>query len=109
MNTDFCMICGAEINEGTDVCEACEKEYAPSAEILQAMKYQFPVEHDGINYGCISAYIIRARVNTRCARSKKPIAQVELMSKRGCVVIASPQSVKIIKPYDGGPKSEKIT
>lgn len=66
-------------------------------EIINATLKGYPVTHNNINYGCISAVTLRTRAHLT-GKLDKPIIQVELMSKnRGCAVIASPKDVKIIK------------
>ena len=66
-------------------------------ETFDALLNRYPVTHNNINYGCISAVTLRTRAHL-AAKLDKPIIQTELMSKnRGCVVIASPKDVKVIK------------
>ena len=96
MSDRKCIICGATIPEG-DVCRGCKEKFEPNADILNAAINKYPVEYDGIKYGCISAFVIRFRASFLCAIKEPYILQVELMSKRGCVVIADPKRVKIIK------------
>lgn len=94
-----CIICNVTLPEGGQLCPNCEKLLAPYKDILQGMLRRKPVEHKGIKYGCISAFIIRGRVSTR-GRLKKPIVQVELMSARtNSVTIVDPKEVKIIEVF----------
>ena len=79
------------------MCRGCKEKFEPNAEILNAAINKLPVEHDGIKYGCISAFVIRFRMSHLCELKEPYILRVELMSKRGCVVIADPKEVKIIK------------
>ncbi len=66
-------------------------------EVINATLKGYPVTHNNINYGCISAVSLRTRAHL-AGKLDKPIIQVELMSKnRGCTVIASPKDVKIIR------------
>ena len=66
-------------------------------EAFDALLKSYPVTHNNINYGCISAVTLRTRAHL-ADKLDKPIIQVELMSKnRGCAVIASPKDVKIIR------------
>lgn len=67
-----------------------------SLELFNAMIKGYPVICNGINYGCISAVILR---NRACTAKKllSPIVQAELMSKNRCTVVASPREVKVIK------------
>ena len=97
MSAEKCIICRAEIPEGRQVCPQCEAAYKPKTEILQAMRDQTPVKYDGLLYGCISAVIFRTRASHH-HRLKAPVMQVELMSRnRGCVVIADPEKIEILK------------
>ena len=98
MNVDKCIICGATIPEGRQVCPSCEQKFEPNADILNAMYNKFPVEYQGIKYGCISAFTIRVRASHIYAMKEPFRLQVELMSRNGCVVIADPKDVKIILP-----------
>ena len=66
-------------------------------EAFDALLKSYPVTHNNINYGCISAVTLRTRAHL-AGKLDKPIIQLELMSKnRGCAVIASPKDVKVIK------------
>ena len=66
-------------------------------EVIDATLKGYPVTHNNINYGCISAISLRTRAHL-AGKLDKPIIQVELMSKnRGCAVIAAPKDVKVIK------------
>ena len=72
---------------------------AENINLFASCEQQYPVIHNNLNYGCISAVIFRSRA---CTTSKPcspfPLLQAELMSKnRGCVVIARPEDVKIYK------------
>ncbi len=79
---------------------------AENIDLFAACEQQHPIMHQDSNYGCISAIIFRARscIRESVGRGLAPAApshlrlQAELMSKnRGCVVIARPEDVKIIK------------
>ena len=95
-----CIICGVDIPEGAQLCNDCEKLLSPHRDLLTAMLRRKPVEHNGIKYGCISAFIIRCRLSTR-GRLKKPIVQVELMSGRtNSITIADPKEVKVLEIYE---------
>lgn len=101
MNAETCIICGAVIPEGRQVCPQCEAKFAPNTNIIDAMLNKYPVEYDGIKYGCISAFTIRTRASHLKALGKPFILQVELMSKNAnCLVIADPQKVKILREGD---------
>ena len=66
-------------------------------ETFDALLKSYPVIHNNINYGCISAVTLRTRAHLT-GKLDKPTIQVELMSKnRGCAVIAAPKDVKVIK------------
>lgn len=108
MNAETCIICGAIIPEGRQVCPQCEKILEPNAEVMDAMFKKYPVEYDGIKYGCISAFTIRTRASHLNALLQPFILQVELMSKNAhCVVIADPQKVKILKDYQKNEREGK--
>lgn len=64
--------------------------------LFNAMIKGYPVICNGINYGCISAVILRNRACT-AKKLPSPITQIELMSKSRCTVVASPREVKVIK------------
>ncbi len=99
MSGATCVICGATVDEGRQVCTPCAKILAPHADILSAMFRKYPVEYRGLKYGCISAFTLRARSSFLNKQLKPLILQVELMSNRGCVVIADPKEVKILKEW----------
>lgn len=118
MSAEKCVSCGAEIPEGRQVCPVCsaimigdgeaatkalcEMLPAEHGEILKAMFERVPVMHDGIKYGCISAFTIRTRYSHLVAMKKLYISQVELMSVRArSVTIAPPKDVKIL--WEGKP------
>lgn len=95
-----CILCGAEIAAG-QLCKSCAELLKENAGTFEAMFNKTPVEHDGIKYGCISAFTIRARSYVRYTMERKIgrpcILQVELMSKDNHVIIANPKDVKITK------------
>ena len=96
MSAANCLICNVELPEGAQLCPTCEELLAPYTDILTAMLRREPIEHKGIKYGCISAFIIRRRASARIPL-KKPIVQVELMSGRtNSVTIADPKEIKIL-------------
>lgn len=64
--------------------------------MFDAMLNGYPVICNGINYGCISAVVLRNRACT-AKKLPSPITEVELMSKSRCLVIASPREVKVIE------------
>lgn len=98
MSGETCIICGATIPEGRQVCPRCEDVFAPNMDIINAMFNKTPVEYEGIKYGCISAFAIRVRVSHIYAMKEPYIAQVELLSRaRGCAVWAEPRKIKILK------------
>ena len=86
---------------------------AENIHLFAACEQQYPVLYNGINYGCISAIVLRARSCTTSpplckgrgtalgggrVENSFPLIQAELMSKnRGCVIIARPEDVKIYK------------
>lgn len=95
-----CIICGVNIPEGVQLCKNCENLLAPHKDVLTAMLRRKPVEYNGIKYGCVSAFIIRARSSPRIL-SKKPIVQAELMSARtNSVTIADPKDIKILEVFE---------
>lgn len=101
MSAETCIICGAVIPEGRQVCPQCEAKLEPNADIMDAMLKRTPVEYDGNKYGCISAFIIRTRASHLAPLLDHPfILQVELMSvNRSSCVIADPKKVKILKEW----------
>ena len=101
MDGEKCIICGADIPEGLQVCPQCTEKYKNlDAELLRAFEDGTPVESKGVKYGCISALIIRRRVSYRCPLKVPHIVQVELMSARTqSVTIAAPQDVKVLKDW----------
>ena len=100
MSASACIICNVNIPEGAQLCPSCEELLAPYSDHLRAMIRRQPVEHRGIKYGCISAFIIRGRVASRIPL-KKPKVQVELMSGRAqSVTIADPKEVKILGVFE---------
>ena len=92
-----CIICGAQIPEGLQMCERCAEIFTEHADVMAAMFNKSPVEHEGITYGCISAFTIRTRASHIYKLNEPYILQVELMSKRGCVVWADPKKIKILR------------
>ncbi len=113
MSVERCALCGVYVPEGRQVCPVCEAittrdgeaatkalcEMLPAehGEILKAMFERVPVMHDGIKYGCISAFTIRTRYSHLVAMKKPYISQVELMSVRArSVLIAPPKDVIIL-------------
>lgn len=85
--------------ESKDLFACLVSKAAENVDFFKTFEQQHPVMHNGQNYGCISAVVLRARA---CTSDKPcvpfPLIQYELMSKnRGCVVIARPEEVKIIK------------
>lgn len=95
MSVNKCLFCPEIIPEGVQVCPRCEQIFKPNADIINAMFNKFPVEYQGIKYGCISAFTIRVRASHIYAMKEPFRLQVELMSRNGCVVIADPNDVKI--------------
>ena len=95
---DRCLFCNEIIPEGYGhVCPTCAAEYTPNSDVLEALVRQYPVEHKGVKYGCISAVTLRSRAS-HLKNLKQPIVQVELMSKnRGCIVVCDPKEVKILR------------
>lgn len=97
MSVETCIICGADIPEGRQVCPRCEEVFAPNMDIINAMFNKIPVQYEGVKYGCISAFTIRTRVSHIYPMKVPYIAQVELLSKaRGCAVWVDPKKVKIL-------------
>ena len=82
--------------------------FAENEKILAAMFKKVPVEHRGIKYGCVSAFIIRVRSSCTRPLNVPRIFQAELMSAtRGSVTIADPKEVNVLNEYQkGGPKNE---
>ena len=76
---------------------------AALADVFDAMVQKYPVEYEGVKYGCISAITVRNRMSHMNALGRT-ILQVELMSKNGYVVIAEPQKIRILK----GERNEKV-
>lgn len=92
-----CIICGNKIPDNLQVCKPCEAKFAPYTDVINAAICQKPVEHKGIKYGCISAFIIRTRSSSRISLKGAYILQVELMSaKTRSVTIADPKEIKIL-------------
>lgn len=99
MSVETCIICGEVIPEGRQICPRCEEIFAPT-DIVEAMLKQYPVEYEGIKYGCISALTIRTRVSPLIRRTKPYYLEVELMSGRAnSVTIADPDKIKILKEF----------
>ena len=98
MSVNKCLFCPEIIPEGVQVCPSCAQKFEPNADILNAMYNKYPVEYQGIKYGCISAFTIRVRASHIYAMIEPFRLQVELMSRNGCVTIADPKDVKIILP-----------
>ena len=99
---DKCLFCGTPLTEGYgQVCSACTAKYTPNSDVLTAMLRQYPVEYNGVKYGCISAVTVRARAS-HLKKLKQPIIQVELMSRYGHAVICDPKDVKILGGDDIG-------
>ena len=69
---------------------------AALTDVFDAMVQKYPVEYEGVKYGCISAVTVRTRAS-HIIPLGRTILQVELMSKNGCVVIAEPQKIRILK------------
>lgn len=100
-----CLICGATVPEGRQVCPRCAEIFEPCADIMAAALNKSPVEYDGIKYGCISAFTVRFRSTRLYALKTDYVLQVELMSgKQNSIVIANPKDVKILTDYkkEGG-------
>lgn len=100
-----CIMCGVSaVEDGWKVCPTCARRFFDENEkILAAMFKKVPVEHRGIKYGCVSAFIIRVR--SSCTRPLKVprLFQAELMSgSRGSVTIADPKEVKVLNEYKKG-------
>ena len=98
MSAEKCIICGADIPEGRQVCPQCIEKYTPpDQELLRAFNEGLPVESKGVKYGCISALIIRKRVSYKQRLKMPHIVQLELMSARTqSVTIAAPKDVKVL-------------
>lgn len=97
MNNETCAICGANVPVGAQICGRCEEVFAGNREIIKAMFDKRPVEYEGIKYGCISGVTIRTRVSHLHALPVPYVVQAELMSARAhCVVVADPKKVKIL-------------
>lgn len=95
--SDTCVICGAAIPEGRQICLLCEFKFEPNKEIINAMITEKPILYKGEKYGCISAFIIRKRAIISRKPKNQYILQVELMSKnKNSCVIADPQEVKVL-------------
>lgn len=87
MSAEKYTLCGVELD-------------AHDVELLQAAIDRTPVEHNGIKYGCISAFTIRTRALHRNAFKVPYIVQVELMSGRTqSVTIADPKDVTVLKDW----------
>lgn len=100
MNGQTCAICGGENPEGRKMCVSCLEKFSPPVEILQAMLKGYPVESEGIKYGCVSAFTIRTRISHTKSMRGAYLTQVELMSgKTHSVTIADPQRIEILKEY----------
>lgn len=93
---NVCIICGAK-TEGQQTCERCAEILKENADIVAAMFNKTPVEYEGMTYGCVSAFTIRARASHIYKLNEPYILQVELMSKRGCVIIADPKKIKVLR------------
>ena len=101
MDGEKCIVCGADIPEGRQICPQCVEKYTtPDNELLDAFNRGLPVESKGVKYGCISALIIRKRVSYKKALRVPHIVQLELMSARTqSVTIAAPKDVKVLKDW----------
>lgn len=100
-----CLICGASLPEGRQVCPRCAEIFEPCADIMAAALNKSPVEYDGIKYGCVSAFTVRFRSSRIYSLKADYILQVELMSgKQNSITIANPKDVKILTEYkkEGG-------
>lgn len=96
--SNTCVICGAVIPEGQQVCPFCEFKFEPNKDIINAMFEEKPILYNGVKYGCISAFIIRKRALISRKPKSRYILQVELMSKnKNSCVIADPQDVQILE------------
>ena len=96
-----CIMCAAAVTDGGKVCPRCARAFFDENEkILKAMFSRKPVEHRGIKYGCVSAFIIRVRSCCNMAMNKPRIYQAELMSgSKGSVTIADPKEVNILEDF----------
>ena len=98
MSGASCIICGEAIPEGLQVCSRCEGIFSEHKDVLKAMFNKTPVNYDGLNYGCISAFTIRTRVSHIHPMKEPYIVQAELLSRaRGCAVWVDPKKIKILE------------
>lgn len=100
MSVPRCLICGGDHPERRDLCNACAEVMEANKGIIEAMRQRLPVEHEGIKYGCISAFIVRTRASHLEPLKQRYALQVELMSANShSKTIADPKEVKVLKDY----------
>lgn len=100
MSGASCIICAANIPEGAQTCPRCASIFEPYKDLMNAMYYRTPVEYNGVKYGCISAFIIRARACIYKPQERPYVVQVELMSGKGRnITIADPNKIKVLEAW----------